>query len=157
MTSPSAELPQAVLPARDARTISEWQSLYWSLRREVWEHRAIWIAPVLFGVLVLLVFLTTLPALLQTVASLTGPDPVNAEGRIQKPFIFAAVAIFAAIFLVSVFYCLEALQGERRDRSILFWKSMPVSDRTTVLSKAMTPLVVMPLVAYAMCVILHVI
>jgi ABC-2 type transport system permease protein len=47
--------------------------------------------------------------------------------------------------VVSVFYCLDALHGERRDRSILFWKSLPVSDATTVVAKASIPLVVLPL------------
>ena len=42
-------------------------------------------------------------------------------------------------FLVAIFYCLDALYGERRDRSILFWKSLPISDLTTVLSKASVP------------------
>jgi ABC-2 type transport system permease protein len=56
---------------------------------------------------------------------------------------------FATAFVVAVFYCLDALQGERRDRSILFWKSLPVSDRTTVLSKASIPLVVLPLLVFA--------
>jgi ABC-2 type transport system permease protein len=51
-----------------------------------------------------------------------------------------------------VFYCLDALHGERRDRSILFWKSMPVSDLTTVLSKASIPLVVLPLLTFAIIV-----
>jgi ABC-2 type transport system permease protein len=50
---------------------------------------------------------------------------------------------------VGVFYCLDALQGERRDRSILFWKSLPVSDRTTVLAKASIPFIVLPLVVFA--------
>ena len=52
-------------------------------------------------------------------------------------------------FIVAVFYCLGALHGERRDRSILFWKSLPVSDLTTVLSKAAMPLVVLPVVTCA--------
>jgi len=50
---------------------------------------------------------------------------------------------------VGVFYCLDALHGERRDRSILFWKSLPVSDLTTLLSKATVPLAVLPLVTFA--------
>ena len=54
--------------------------------------------------------------------------------------------------VVSVFYCLDALHGERRDRSILFWKSLPVSDLTTVLSKASIPLVVLPLLTFAITV-----
>ena len=56
-------------------------------------------------------------------------------------------------FVVGVFYCLDALHGERRDRSILFWKSLPVSDLTTVLSKASIPLVVLPLLTFAITVV----
>jgi ABC-2 type transport system permease protein len=54
---------------------------------------------------------------------------------------------------VNVFYCADALYGERRDRSILFWKSMPVSDLTTVLAKASIPLVIVPLLACATAVV----
>ena len=46
-------------------------------------------------------------------------------------------------------YALDALNGERRDRSILFWKSLPVSDLTTVLAKAAVPMVVLPGLAMA--------
>ncbi|MGH9552689.1 MAG: ABC transporter permease, partial [Terriglobales bacterium] len=48
-----------------------------------------------------------------------------------------------------VYYCLDALHGERRDRSILFWKSLPVSDLTTVLVKASVPIVIIPLLTFA--------
>jgi hypothetical protein len=65
----------------------------------------------------------------------------------------APAPIMLATFLVGIFYSLDALYGERRERSILFWKSMPVSDRTTVLSKAAIPLLVLPLVAFVLCVI----
>jgi ABC-2 type transport system permease protein len=53
------------------------------------------------------------------------------------------------IFVVGAFYSIDALHGERRDRSILFWKSLPVSDLTTVLSKAITPVVILPLIGFA--------
>jgi ABC-2 type transport system permease protein len=58
-------------------------------------------------------------------------------------------------FIVVIFYCLDALYGERRDRSILFWKSLPVSDRTTVLAKASIPLAVVPLTVFAIAVALQ--
>src|SRR5437667_2763950 len=61
----------------------------------------------------------------------------------------AAIMLILTAFIVGLFYCLDALYGERRDRSILFWKSLPVSDRTTVLAKVSIPLVVLPLVAFA--------
>jgi ABC-2 type transport system permease protein len=60
------------------------------------------------------------------------------------PYDVAAMMIMFTAFIVAIFYCLDALHGERRDRSILFWKSLPVSDRTTVLSKAFVPLVILP-------------
>src|SRR5437867_8784109 len=60
--------------------------------------------------------------------------------------------IFTA-FIVGVFYCLDSLHGERRDRSILFWKSLPVSDLTTLLSKVTIPLAVLPLVTFAIVVV----
>src|SRR5204863_8813324 len=56
-------------------------------------------------------------------------------------------------FIIGVFYCLDALHGERRERSILFWKSLPVSDLSTVLSKAIIPLVVLPMVSFAIIVV----
>ncbi len=60
--------------------------------------------------------------------------------------------IMAVAMIVGVFYCLEALHGERRDRSILFWKSLPVSDVTTVLVKASIPLVILQLIAFVLTV-----
>ncbi|HWK89909.1 MAG TPA: hypothetical protein VNP72_07930, partial [Longimicrobium sp.] len=57
--------------------------------------------------------------------------------------------VLMTTFVVAAFYCLEALSSERRDRSVLFWKSLPVSDRTTVLAKATIPLGVLPLITVA--------
>src|SRR5262245_47076126 len=57
------------------------------------------------------------------------------------------------VFIVGVFYCVDGLHGERRDRSILFWKSLPVSDVTTVLAKASVPIMILPLIAFAFTVV----
>src|SRR5260370_11832244 len=56
-------------------------------------------------------------------------------------------------FIVGIFCSLVALYGERRDRSILFWKALPVSDLTTVLSKVAIPLVILPLLSFAIAVV----
>jgi ABC-2 type transport system permease protein len=48
---------------------------------------------------------------------------------------------------VVFFYCLGALYDDRRDRSLLFWKSLPISDTATVLSKVVAATVVAPLIA----------
>jgi ABC-2 type transport system permease protein len=50
--------------------------------------------------------------------------------------------------IVGMFYCLGALYGERRDRSILFWKSMPVSNLTSVLAKAAVPMLAIPVAVF---------
>jgi ABC-2 type transport system permease protein len=84
-------------------------------------------------------------------------DPGHQRAAIEQPYDLAAMMMIFIAFIVGVFYCLDALHGERRDRSILFWKSLPVSDLTTVLSKATIPLVVLPLVAFAIIVCVHVI
>jgi ABC-2 type transport system permease protein len=60
--------------------------------------------------------------------------------------------IQAALFFVVLFYLLGALFDDRRDRSVLFWKSLPVSDAKTVLSKAASAVFVAPLLAWAVSV-----
>lgn len=56
--------------------------------------------------------------------------------------------IQAALYFVVLFYLLGALFDDRRDRSVLFWKSLPVSDAKTVLSKATSAVFVAPLIAW---------
>jgi ABC-2 type transport system permease protein len=68
------------------------------------------------------------------------------------PFGMAASVIILLSYIVGAFYSLEALYGERRDRSILFWKSLPVSDLATVLAKASIPLLVLPSFVFAIVV-----
>lgn len=84
---------------------------------------------------------------------LSGLDATNAHDAITMPYDFAAGLMMAIALVVGVFYSLEALHGERRDRSILFWKSLPVSDVTAVLSKATIPLVILPLLTVALTVV----
>jgi len=63
-------------------------------------------------------------------------------------FIVACVPLIVLAFVV-FFYCLGALYDERKDRSVLFWKSLPVSDAETVLSKVASATVTAPLLALA--------
>ena len=69
-------------------------------------------------------------------------------------FLATAVAM-APAFIVGIIYCLDALHGERRDRSILFWKSLPVSDLVTVLAKASIPLIVVPAMAFGVTLVME--
>jgi ABC-2 type transport system permease protein len=76
-------------------------------------------------------------------------DSKHHHEEISGPFDIAAALMMGAAILMSVFYCSDALYGERRDRSILFWKSLPVSDITTVLVKASVPLLIIPVLVSA--------
>jgi ABC-2 type transport system permease protein len=121
---------------------------YWSVRRELWENRSIYIAPLAVAAVTLFGYLI---ASIGRALSLT--DLAQRRRVLEEPYTFAMGIIMATAFIVAIFYSLEALHGERRDRSILFWKSLPVSDLTTVLSKASIPLVILPLFAFALTVV----
>ena len=125
------------------------QRIYWSVRRELWENRSIYMAPLAVAALIpvgLLISTTRLPDRIRIVMGLK-PSPQHVP--FDQQISFAALLIMVTMFLVAVFYCLEALQRERRDRSILFWKSLPVSDLLTVLSKASIAIVLIPLLTFA--------
>jgi|GEM_PF-77573 len=185
---------QAAPPAPAKRV----RPFYWSVRRELWENHAIWIAPLAVAAVVILGFSVSLfsphsltmvdrsKTVTQTTISArktvttteqgaqfeitanaanTGAqaDPQPPPAKVVKPTVmtstqrlavavlpydFVAFAMLVTMFLVAVFYCLGAMHNERRDRSILFWKSLPVPDLTTVLGKAFIPLVVLPLLIF---------
>ncbi len=120
--------------------------LYWSVRRELWESRSIYVAPLTVAAVFLFGYLLGLVRLPGKVRAAMALDPLRQHAAIVQPYHLAVVAIMGTTFLVGLLYCLDALYGERRDRSILFWKSLPVSDRTTVLAKASIVFVVLPLV-----------
>lgn len=121
---------------------------YWSVRRELWDNPSIYVAPLIAAGVVLLGCLLTAYRLPQMRRAALLLEPVRQRAAIETPYDIAAIMIMFTAFIVAVFYSLEALHGERRDRSILFWKSMPVSDRTTVLAKAFVPLVILPLLTF---------
>jgi ABC-2 type transport system permease protein len=136
---------QSVTPA----IIPATRLLYWSIRRELWENRSIYIAPLAVAGVALFGFsLSSIAGIWEKQLRLNPAQP-------QAPFDMAAGLLMLTGIIVSVFYCLDALHGERRDRSILFWKSLPVSDVTTVLAKASIPLVILPLLTFAITVALQ--
>jgi ABC-2 type transport system permease protein len=120
--------------------------MYWSIRRELLEHRSIYVAPLAVAGVALLGFsLSSILGIWEPALRLNPEQP-------QGPYDMAAGLMMLTGIVVSVFYCLDALHGERRDRSILFWKSLPVADTTTVLAKACIPLVILPLLIVAITV-----
>jgi ABC-2 type transport system permease protein len=137
--------------------ISETRPMYWSIRRELWENRSIYLAPLVVAAVVLFACALGTIGLPRKMRTLPTLGPAKRHAAVVMPYSMAPAPIMLATFLVGFFYCLDALYGERRDRSILFWKSLPVSDRTAVLSKAAVPFVVLPLIAYVLSVITQVI
>ena len=127
--------------------------LYWSVWRELWENRSIYIAPLIVAaVQVFALAISTIGLAERRRGVLLLDDPMKQRAAIEAPYDMAAMMMIFTVFIVGVFYCLDALHGERRDRSILFWKSLPVSDLTTVLSKAIIPLAILPAIAFALVV-----
>ena len=147
MSTPSAD-PNAVdPPVGRAPVLNPARPFFWSVKRELWEYRSVYLAPAVVGVVVLLASIVGLSRLPQSVrAALAG---VTHEDIAAESFGFVATAIAITGLIVAMFYCLGALNNDRRDRSILFWKSLPVSDLLTALSKAFIPLVSIPLVVFA--------
>ena len=140
--------PQGIAPA----ALSATRPMYWSVRRELWENRSIYIAPLVAAAVYMFGFLISLIWLPRSMRALAALDPAHQRIELAMPYAHAGMLIMVTAFIVGIFYCLDALHGERRDRSILFWKSLPVSDLTTVLSKASIPLVVLPLLVFAITV-----
>jgi len=121
----------------------------WSVRRELWEHRAVWIAPLAVAAFVLVAFLIGAGHATAKMGSFAALPAAQQRELVAMPFGLAASVVLLSAFIVGAFLSLEALNAERRDRSILFWKSMPVSDRITVLAKAVVPIAVVPAIGFA--------
>lgn len=132
----------------------------WLMRREVWEHKAIWIAP-----LIVLGCMIVLPLFKQVrlgplgeiegLSALVGLSHEALTVMLAMTHTGLTVAMFVVLGIISVFYSLDSLYADRRDRSVLFWKSMPLSDAETVLSKFAVAAVLIPLVALAAAVASH--
>jgi ABC-2 type transport system permease protein len=133
--------------------LAKTRPFYWSVRRELWENRAIYLAPLIAAGVVLFGVALGHLHLLHVQANQQQGFGSFDGGRTRIglppiiPYLIGAGPIVVTTLIVGVFYCLAALNAERRDRSVLFWKSLPVSDLTTVLSKAVIPAIVLPVVA----------
>jgi ABC-2 type transport system permease protein len=121
---------------------------YWSVKRELWENKSIYIAPAIVAGVILLGALISSGHLPQRRRNAMLLDEAHRRAAIELPYNIVAMMLIVTAFIVGFFYCLDALYGERRDRSILFWKSLPVSDLTIVVSKAIVTLAVLPAIIF---------
>lgn len=155
MSSQSNAMPETTFQSREiaAAAIPAARLLYWSVRRELWENRAIYVAPIAVACVLLFGFSISILHLLMEIHAAPLLDLTQQRELSGQPYEFAENLIMGTLIVVGVFYSIDAFHGERRDRSILFWKSLPVSDLITVLSKAAVPIVVLPLLAFAITVL----
>jgi ABC-2 type transport system permease protein len=139
------------------------------IKRELLEHRrSILITPlIMVGVTFLLVLLSVAwggafsvngqafdVRAFQTLLSKEGTGLLT---RIHQGWLGSFFWIFhIAGFIVMLIYALNCLFEERKDRSTLFWRSLPVRDWETVLAKTTTVLVVIPLVFAVMALLLQI-
>jgi ABC-2 type transport system permease protein len=128
------------------------RQFYWALRRELWENRWLWLAP--SGVALVLAFGVATYAF-----KITGPmraiaavAELHQRRAISQPYDVIAGLMMGIGLIVAAIYCVDALYGERRDRSILLWKSLPVSDAMTVVAKLAIPVLVLPVIIWALTV-----
>ena len=141
-------------------------TMKWLLKREFWEHRGgfFW-APVIGGAIFLLLniggILVAMAAAgrahiqiglvkLDTVVRNLDPAALELAGAgVDMTLYMVAGFLGIVVGFVVFFYCLGALYDERRDRSVLFWKSLPLSDAATVASKVISATVVAPTIGVA--------
>lgn len=115
----------------------------WLVRREFWENRAIWIVPSAIGIAL------TLAALFGRVEIADLPPSPDLRDQVGGLMLFAfGMTFFAVMGIYSAWYLLDCLYADRKDRSILFWKSLPISDTAAVLAKLFTGLIAIPLVYF---------
>ena len=150
MNTPADAMSQSLdSPVIPSAVMSATRPLYWSVRRELWEYRSIYIVPLAVAGLTLVGFM------IATIGRAMSTSLDQRLAVLTEPYTFATALVMGTAFIVGIFYCLDALHGERRDRTILFWKSLPVSDLTTLLSKATIPFVVLPVIAFVITVVMQ--
>jgi ABC-2 type transport system permease protein len=151
----SSSVPETV-PVASTATAPATRPFFWSVKREIWEHGSIYIAPLAIAGLVLFGFAVSIFGMARHEREIRATmTPDSFAGMAVLPYDVATVTVIVASVIIGCFYCLSALYNERRERSILFWKSLPVSNLTTVLSKAFLPMAVLPLIAFVVIALLH--
>lgn len=126
---------------------------YWSLRRELWEHRSLYIAPLVAAAVIVIGFVFNAMHLPQGMQILASLDVERQRTAVSGIYGGIAVLIVLTMAVVAWVYSLDALHGERRDRSVLFWKSLPISDTSAVLSKLSVAMLLAPAIAFVIVLI----
>jgi ABC-2 type transport system permease protein len=126
------------------------------VRREIWEHRSLWIVPLALAgvILVIAAFGGVHFGDGNNNFSFGSRDHLENLSPSEREHLLAKMNPGEGTRQMVFFYLLDALLAERRDRSILFWKSMPISDGQVVASKALTALAVAPAFVFVVSAVL---
>jgi ABC-2 type transport system permease protein len=140
------------------------KTFYWLMKREFWEHRGgfLWTPVITGGIFLLLNIMGIVTAevlggrhgitvggnnVQALLANADAKDLTQIGAALDVALVSATGLITMVMGFVVLFYCLGSLYDDRRDRSILFWKSLPISSTSTVLSKLASALVLAPVIA----------
>ncbi len=141
------------------------------VQREFWEHRGAFIkTPIIISIVFLVLIVGGYFTAMFFVGK-TGSEEITAQGineltgltKEQLTMFWSGELIGLSLlftfvlFIVMFFYILGSLYNDRKDQSIMFWKSLPISDVQTVGSKLFTAMFVVPLVYMAVLSVLFVI
>ncbi len=122
------------------------------IKREFWEHRSIWVTPVAIATVITLGTLTALMFAGEFADELNVVifGAQNLAGDTERRalltgfFVGLSPLFLLGLAILVIFYALDSLYAERKDKSILFWRSLPVTDAETVISKLLTALLLIP-------------
>lgn len=146
---------------------STFSTLWALMRRELWE------SPVAFkwtplGVAILMIVFTVLSLILgarfdnelastsDALRQLAQQPPDQLRLIVAGALFSLSTFFFQLMLLIILFYLAGSLYDDRKDRSILFWKSLPVSDRMTVASKVATACLLIPAMFLAAIILTHI-
>src|SRR5579864_7506020 len=97
MNTQSTAMPESFDSQRIAPGLSATQPLLWSVRRELWEYRSIYVAPLAVAAVMLFGFL------IATIGRAMSMDPARRAAVLTEPNDFAALLIMGTAFIVGVF------------------------------------------------------
>jgi ABC-2 type transport system permease protein len=123
------------------------------VKREFWEHRSIWLTPATIAVVTVLMAATGLAIGdgFRYAADMAVVGASNVGDTERRALLIGALSGVTILFvlamsILTVFYCLDSLYAERKDKSILFWRSLPITDTETIVSKLLVAVVAIPVV-----------
>ncbi len=140
-------------------------TMEWLVKREYWEHKGgfFWTPIVVAAIMTFFVAASLFAAIAMgshnhfqigntsvtdLSSALTADQQSQAAAGLAAGYMGMASPLFMVLGFVVFFFYLGSLFDERKDRSVLFWKSLPISDSATVLSKLAIGLIVAPAITF---------